>query len=579
MKEPRARHYVVFGMCFAVLAVFLLWPISLTVIGAIWDPGHGGWTLIHLKRVFQDPILREGVVNSFIIAFWVTGLSLLIAGPLAWISGRYEFPGKKLLSGLVLLPLVLPPFVGAIGLQNLLGKYGSVNAGLVRLGLVDWSDPIDFFGGARLGGVIIVEALHLFPIIYLNLIAAIANLDPSIEEAAINLNAGRWMRFRRIIFPLILPGIFAGGTIVFIWSFTELGTPLMFGFNRVTAVQVFYGVQEMESSPRPYALVMVMLTMAVVTYWIGKILLGRQSYTATTRAMRAAVPVRLSGTQTVLTMGLFLFVGVLALLPHLGVVLTSLSPPGGWYRSVLPEGMTIDHFTRAMTHPLAAQSIQNSLIYAGLATGLALVLGVTIAYLNTRFKLRGRGLLDGLGMMPLAVPGIVMAFGYVAVSLELRKLFPEGRVPSLLQVLGENADPTAFLVIAYMIRRLPYVLRSAVAGLEQVPVELEDAAAVFGSTWLGTMRKIVIPLVSANLLAGGVLAFSFAMLEVSDSLLLAQSESDFPVTKTIYTLFERLGDGPQVASALGVWSMGLLALTLIYVSLIFGKKVGSIFRV
>lgn len=579
MKEPRARHYVMFGLCFAVLAVFLLWPISLTVTGAVWDPAHGGWTLIHLKRVFEDPILREGVVNSFIIAFWVTGLSILIAGPLAWISARYEFPGKKLLSGLVLLPLVLPPFVGAIGLQNLLGKYGSVNAALVWLGLIDWSDPIDFFGGARLGGVIIVEALHLFPIIYLNLIAAIANLDPSIEEAAINLNAGRWMRFRRIIFPLILPGIFAGGTIVFIWSFTELGTPLMFGFNRVTAVQVFYGVQEMESSPRPYALVMVMLTMAVVTYWIGKILLGRQSHTATTRAMRAAVPVRLSPTQTVLTMGLFLFVGVLALLPHIGVVLTSLSPPGGWYRSVLPEGMTIDHFTQAMTHPLAAQSIQNSLIYAGMATVLALVLGVTIGYLNTRFKLRGRGLLDGLGMMPLAVPGIVMAFGYVAVSLKLQSLFPDGEAPALLQVLGENADPTAFLVIAYMIRRLPYVLRSAVAGLEQVPVELEDAAMVFGSSWLGTMRKIVIPLVSANLLAGGVLAFSFAMLEVSDSLLLAQTESDFPVTKTIYTLFERLGDGPQVASALGVWSMGLLALTLIYVSLIFGKKVGSIFRV
>ncbi len=567
-----------FGMCFLVLGVFLLWPISLTVVGALKDT-DGGWTLIHLIRVFEDPILREGVVNSFIIAFWVTGLSILISGPLAWVSARYEFPGKKLLSGLVLLPLVLPPFVGAIGLQNILGRYGAVNALLVWLGVVDWSDPIDFFGGARLSGVVIVEALHLFPIIYLNLIAAIANLDPSIEEAAINLNAGRWMRFRRIIFPLIMPGIFAGGTIVFIWSFTELGTPLMFGFNRVTAVQVFYGVQEMESSPRPYALVMVMLTMAVATYWVGKILLGRQSHTATTRAMRAAVPVQLSPMQTVITVGMFLFVGVLALLPHLGVVLTSLSPPGGWYRSVMPEGMTIDHFGDAMTHPLAARSIKNSLIFAGCATLLAMVLGVTIAYLNTRFRLRGRGLLDGLGMMPLAVPGIVMAFGYIAVSLQLQKLFPEGGVPGFLQVLGENANPTGFLVIAYMIRRLPYVLRSAVAGLEQVPVELEDAASVFGASWLGTMRKIVIPLVAANLLAGGVLAFSFAMLEVSDSLLLAQSEGYYPITKTIYTLFERLGDGPQVASALGVWSMGLLALTLIFVSLVFGKKVGSIFRV
>ena len=578
MKEPRIRHYLAFGACFAVLALFLIWPISLTVWGAFKDQ-DGGFTLLHVRRVIEDPILREGVVNSFIIAFWVTGLSLLIAGPLAWLSARYEFTGKKLLTALVLLPMVLPPFVGVIGLQHILGRYGALNALLVHLGVIDWSSPIDIFGSARLAGVVIVEALHLFPIIYLNLIAAIANLDPSMDEAALNLNASRWMRFRRITLPLILPGIFAGGTIVFIWSFTELGTPLMFGFNRVTAVQVFFGVQEMESSQRPYALVLVMLLLAVLAYWVGKILLGRQTYTTTTRAMRAAAPLQLSKPATIGAISLFLFVGLLALLPHLGVVLTSISPPGGWYRSVVPEGMTINHFTEALTHPLAAASIQNSLKYAGMATVLAMVLGITIGYLNTRFRLKGRWLLDGLGMMPLAVPGIVMAFGYIAMTLQIKSLFPDGNAPSLLQVLGENADPTIFLVIAYMIRRLPYVLRSAVAGMDQVPIELEDAASVFGSSWLGTMRKIVLPLVSANLLAGGVLAFSFAMLEVSDSLLLAQSEQYFPVTKTIYTLFDRLGDGPQMASALGVWSMGLLALTLIYVSLIFGKKVGSIFRV
>ncbi len=578
MREPRLRHYVAFAACFAILGACLLWPIGMTVVGALRDP-DGGWSAIHLIRVFEDPILREGVINSFVIAFWVTGLSIAIAGPLAWLGARYEFPGKKFLTGLVLLPLVLPPFVGVIGLQHILGRYGALNALLVQFGLIDWPDAIDFFGSARLTGVVIVEALHLFPIVYLNLIASIANLDPSLEEAAINLNAGRWMRFRRVLLPLIMPGLFAGGTIVFIWSFTELGTPLMFGYNRVTAVQVFYGVQEMESSPRPYALVIVMLFMAVMTYLVGKVLLGRRSHTATTRAMRAAVSSSLGVFGTVSAIGLFLLVGVLALLPHLGVVLTSISPPGGWYRSVLPADMTVEHFAQAMTHPLAAASIQNSLIYASLATLLAMVLGITIGYLNTRFRLYGRGLLDGLGMMPLAVPGIVMAFGYIAVSLQLQELFPEGRVPSLFQVLGENADPTAFLVIAYMTRRLPYVLRSSVAGLESVPIELEDAATVFGSSWIATMRKIVIPLVSANLLAGGVLAFSFAMLEVSDSLLLAQSESYYPVTKSIYTLFERLGDGPQVASALGVWSMGLLALTLIYVSLIFGKKIGAIFRV
>ena len=145
--------------------------------------------------------------------------------------------------------------------------------------------------------------------------------------------------------------------------------------------------------------------------------------------------------------------------------------------------------------------------------------------------------------------------------------------------MNVQQSPTLLLVIAYAMRRLPYVVRSAVAGLEQTPEDLELAAKNLGASKGLTLRRITLPLIAANLVAGGLLAFAFAMLEVSDSLILAQKQNYWPITKAIYELFQRLGDGPYVASALGVWAMMLLTLTILSANSLLGKRMGAIFRV
>ena len=180
-------------------------------------------------------------------------------------------------------------------------------------------------------------------------------------------------------------------------------------------------------------------------------------------------------------------------------------------------------------------------------------------------------------------------FGYsmgAAVSLEAATLAPErianlmlGGVGANLLTPSETIDPLVIIVIAYSVRRLPYVVRSAAAGFQQTSVTLEEAAQNLGCPPLRSLRRITIPLIAANLMAGGLLAFSFAMLEVSDSLILAQRQQDFPITKAIYELYQLLGEGRFVASALGVWAMAFLAVTIIGASLILGKKLGAIFRV
>ena len=505
-----------------------------------------------------------------------TALCIIISLPLAVLSARYTFPGKKLLNASILVPLILPPFVGAIGIRALLGREGALNA---LLG-TDW----DVLGVAKFWGVVGVMALHLYPIIYLNATASLANLDPALDESAENLGAGGWKRFFRITLPLIRPGLFAGATIVFIWSFTELGTPLMFDYYDVTSVQIFYGLKDVQNNAEPYALTMVLLVAAISFYLLGKFIFGKKGYAMYSKASRAGSEIQLGRFWGTLAAVGFGSVILLAILPHIGVLLTSIAEPGSWYATVLPKDITGSHFNEALTSPESFNSIKNSLMLSLIAMVLNMGVGVVIGYLIVRTTIKGRGLLDALCMLPLAVPGLVMAFGYVAMTLR----WPFGSNGIFegtwfhwmnLEVFGTNPNPFPLLVIAYAIRRLPYIVRSTVSGLEQTSGELEEAAVNLGATRVAAVRKVIIPLIMANLIAGGLLVFSFSMLEVSDSLILAQRSDHFPITKMIFEFTNRLGDGIYIASAMGVWGMTLLTITLFGASLMLGKKLGSIFRV
>jgi iron(III) transport system permease protein len=556
----------IFFLTAVFFALFFLWPITETIRGAFVG-ADGSFTIDYIAEVFRNPLYLEGLWNSLQMGVWSTLLAALIAIPLAWMSDRFIFPGKPLLGALVLVPMIMPPFVGAIGVKQILGQQGSLNALLESLGLMDPSTPIDWLGEGRLWGVVLLNALHLYPILYLNVLAALANVDPAMEEAAENLGCTGLRKFRRVTLPLIMPGVFAGGTIVFIWSFTELGVPLMFDFTRVTSVQIFYGIKDIGGNPFPFALVVVLLGSTVLLYAASKLLFGRGAHAMMPKATSQGGPRKLGMGGGLLCAAVFSLVTFLAILPHLGVVMVAFSTD--WYQTVLPRGWTLAHFESALGHNLTLPSIRNSLKYAALATLLDLVIGVAIAYVVVRTKLAGRQILDAMAMMPLAVPGLVLAFGYLAMT-------QEGKFFSFL---NPATDPLIILVIAYSVRRLPYVVRSAAAGFEQTSVTLEEAAQNLGCPPLRTLRRITIPLIAANLLAGGLLAFSFAMLEVSDSLILAQKQQDFPITKAIYELYQLLGEGRFVASALGVWAMAFLAVTIIGASIILGKKLGAIFRV
>jgi iron(III) transport system permease protein len=203
-------------------------------------------------------------------------------------------------------------------------------------------------------------------------------------------------------------------------------------------------------------------------------------------------------------------------------------------------------------------------LLSGLSTIIDIVLGVTIAYILARKRVPGRAALDVLAMLPLALPGLVLAFGYVA-AFSATPLDP-------------RTNPVPLLVIAYAVRRLPYMVRAAYAGFQQTSVVLEEAAINLGASPVKTLFQITMPLVFANLIAGAVLSFSFAMLEVSDSLILASKEPYYPITKAIYALLQRIEDGPYIASAMGMLGMLLLAASLFVAGRFFGRRMGELFR-
>ena len=567
---------LIFGLTALFFAVFLIYPLLYVFKEAFWIENK--FNLTYFKLMVTDPNIRELVINSLEIGVMVTIMTSIVSLPLAYFLTRYRYPGRDMLRAIILIPMIMPPFVGAIGMQQFFGLFGSVNMLLVKLNLIDISETIDWFGGG-FWGVVMLSTLHLYPIMYLNIVAALANVDPSLEEAAENMGASRFQVFRQITLPLMMPGYFAGAILVFIWAFTDLGTPLIFNYNEVVAVRIFRQVTEANQNPMGYALVVLIIVLTALAFYVSKRWTGSRHYEM---LGRGHVTSREVDTKWAMRGIIYLFIGGLtftALLPHISVILISLTPDASqWRLSVLPQSLTFAHYIETFTHSDTLPSILNSLKYSVFSTLLALLVGVVVSYLLTRKRLPFQNLLDAIAMLPLALPGVAIAFGYMgsfADTTLLLKHLPE----TLINVIDPRKNPTFLLIISYAVRRLPYMLRSIYAGLQQTSVSYEEASQNVGATPIRTLYKITLPLVIANILAGAILVFSFSMLEVSDSLILAMQDKYYPITKAIWALSQRPDHGAYTASALGVVGMLILIACLLGAGRVLGGKLGEIFRI
>jgi iron(III) transport system permease protein len=521
----------------AFLVAFLVVPVGAVVFTAFSDP-HGGFTLAHFEAFSQISLMRESFANSLWVAGLTVAFATLIAVPLAYFTMRFQFRGAILIQTLGVLPLVMPAFVGAAALQLLFGRSGSVNLLLkdafgITLPLME-----------GLNGVIFVETLHYFPFILLNLSASLANIDSSLEEAAQNLGSSGWRLFRKIVFPLALPGYIAGASLVFIKVFDDLGTPLVLNVTNMLAPQAYLRVTSIGlEDPIGYVICVLLVLFSVAamggSWWFVK----RRDYAVVSRGL-AAPKRKLTPAQAVLAYGWIGALLLLVLSPHLGLLLMSLFKV--WSFSVLPEQFTLAHYATVLTD--AKSMIVNTFLYCGLAALLDVILGTAIAYIVLRTRLPGRQLLDHMVTVALAMPGLVLGIGYLRVFRGVELPFGMGAFTASWMIF----------VVAYAVRRLPYALRSCMAALSQVHPSLEEAAENLGAGKLRVIVRVVVPLMMGGILAGFVTSFITAAGEISETILLTSRESLAPMSYGIYLYMQSIaGRGP--GAALGIIAIVLIA--------------------
>ncbi len=514
------------------LLVFLVVPVLQVIYVAFQDPNTGALTLINFIDFFRTSLFQESFFNSLYVAAMAVVVSSIFALPLAYFTTRFNFGGALLIQTLGFVPLIMPPFVGAVAMTLLFGANGSVN-----LLLDEWLGfTIPFMEG--LNGVIFVESVHYFPFILINLSAALLNIDREMEESAQNLGASGFRLFKRIVFPLAMPGYVAGASLVFLKVFDDLGTPLLLNVNKMLAPQAYLRITSIGiSDPMGYVISVILVVISLMALWASFLALRGKDYATIQKGGGGLMKRDLRPWEKVACYAIVIFILLLVLSPHLGLMLLSFGTI--WSYAVMPDGFTWAHYVHVFAS--STQYITNTLLYAGLAALIDVILGTAIAYIVLRTGLVGRKWLDYAAMGAVAIPGVVLGIGYL-------RTFYAFDVPIIDKPL---ATWWVIIVVALAIRRLPYALRACMAALEQLSVMLEEAAENLGATKSRTVRRIVVPLMSGGILAGFVTSFATASVELSATIMLVSAESDAPLAYGIYEFMQSAaGRGP--GAALGI---------------------------
>jgi iron(III) transport system permease protein len=523
----------------AFLMLFLVIPVATVIYVAFTERGTGSFTLINFYDFFTTELFVRSLWNSIWVALMTVAVASVIALPLAYLTTRFEFRGALLVQTLGFLPLVMPPFVGAVAMQLLFGRNGSINL------LLDdyFGFKIPFMEG--LWGVIFVEALHYFPFILVNLSVALRAIDRSMEESAQNLGASGFRLFRRIVLPLAMPGYVAGAALVFVKVFDDLATPLLLNVKDMLAPQAYLRVTSIGiADPMGYVISVILIISSVLAVWLSTLSLRNKDYATTQRGGGGLAQRKLGTGEAVIAYGVVIFLLLLVLAPHFGLLILSFATV--WSFSPLPDGFTLVHYSRVFDDSWVY--IKNTLIYASLAAGIDVVLGVAIAYLVLRTKLVGRNWLDWLATASLAVPGVVLGIGYLRTFYNVT--MPNG---------ASLASFWIIIVLALAIRRVPYALRACFSALQQISISLEEAAENLGANKNRTVRRVVLPLMVGGMLAGFVTSFATAAVELSATLMLVQSSADAPLAYGIY-VYMQSASGRGAGAALGVVAVVFVAL-------------------
>jgi iron(III) transport system permease protein len=524
LLQPVSWVFIIVG---AIIAFLSLYPTVFLFYGSLVDaplglPGH--FTLQNYVRAYSDPEAYPLLLNSFIFGIGASGLSLVFALTLAWITIRTNAPCRRLFELTAIIPNILPPILVAISWVLLLNPSNGLINGLF----------VNFFGMEKgpfniysIPGLIFVEALVLTPLAFLVIAAALKSMDPSLEESAKTLGSGEFGVMRRVTFPLIRPAILAAGTLNFVRAVESFDTPAIIALPaRIEVFTTKIWREALGSFPTNHNLAAAygvgILTIALIFVYIYRKLTSQvESFSTVTGKGFRPHQIDLGGWKYLASGVALLLLILLVVLPILVLLLVALLP---YYHVPTWDTwrhLTLDHFRYIWTTSRVHRAFLNSLFLALLGATICMLLASLASYITVRTKIAARGLLEGLVFIPWAFPGTALALGLLWAYVD----FPVPIYATLWIIL-----------IAYVTRFLPYGLRAVSSTIIQVHKELEEASIVCGAGFLATFRRVLIPMMRPGVMAGWIILVTIFMREFSATLFLYSPGSE-PLGPLLYFLY------------------------------------------
>jgi iron(III) transport system permease protein len=543
------------GLIWAFLVLFLVYPLGRIFYDAVTDEA-GRWTLTNFQEFFTDRFYLRSLVNSMILGLVTVICASVLGIAVAFVLVRYDFVGRNLFSYLTMIPIISPPLVGVLGFTFILGRAGTVN--VLLMDVFDMLRPVNFLYG--LHGVALVETLHLFPMITLNVVDALGKVDPSLEEAAESVGARGWSKLWRVTLPLTTPGYVAGALLVFIWTFSDFATPLVLGVQDLLAPQAYLNIVQFVDR-RIFRMGIVISALMVLLAIL--FLLAARHYVAikdySSLSYSKIERRRLSPARQALVIAFLSFLLLLSFIPYIGVTLASVGK--GWALTPLPVAYTLQYYERVIVE--TPKYIVNSFLYSGLAVVICIGVGVPIAWLLARSTVPGRGALDAINTLILAVPGTAIGIAYIrAFHFDLP---------------GFDRGLTSFWIIMPLVlavRRLPYTVRGSFASLLLVHRSLEEAASSVGASGARTFKDVTLPMIWKGVLVGGLFSFMTSLQEASAVLFLALGGWE-SITNGIFAFY--IAGSANEAAALGVILIVVAAVSVAIINRMAGTRMGGVF--
>ena len=525
---------IIFAIPMLFLAVFLLYPMGITLLRAFWKPASynfkfTGWSLDGFRQFFRTKLYLKSLRNSVVVSTSVTLLTLLIGVPMGYCVARVRIPGKKLLVSLGILPIIMPSFVGAYTWVILLGKNG-----ILRVALNWILNPLGIKIPSIYGmfGMILCMTLTYYPFVFQMAYGAFSGANALLEESAMLMGAGKARIMRTITLPLIIPSLGAAALLVFVRAIGNFGIPAVIGGNNYvlpTLISFAYSGDGDINFSSSIAVLNVAITAIVL--FVQKYIVSRREY-ETISSSHVDVKMHEGIGARIFAIILCLIVLIFSLLPQVTIIVMSFFK--NW-TGLLPTGFTLDNY---LSIPRKAhRELFNSFFLSIVATMLCAIFGSILAYITERKKPKGASLLDLSIMAPFILPGTV-------VSIALISAFGGN---SMFKLTGTYA----ILLISYMIRRTPYVYRSVAANLTQLNPSLEEASTISGATWFYTFRKVSVPLILPSIISGSVMTLTTLLQELSTTILLSGARTrTVPILIYNAVLANSLGQASALSTVL-----------------------------